>query len=89
MHALCCLAYNQLLCARQRGALEHAVALATALFQLLPLADPHLKAEATGAAQQAKVLLLAAQALLDLHAQQPSRCTAGGDVLRRAIHKHD
>lgn len=73
MQALCGLAYNQLLAAQQRGAHEHAVALATALWQLLPLADQHLPLELTGAAQQAKILLLATQALLDLHSKQPDR----------------
>lgn len=74
MQAICAVSYNQLLSAQQRGAHEHAVALATSLWQLLQLADAHLEApEATGAAQQARVLLLASQALLDLHAQQPDR----------------
>ena len=74
MQALCSLAYNQLLEAQQRSAHEHAVALATALWQLLPLADQHLPVELTGAAQQARILLLATQALLDLHSKQPDRC---------------
>jgi hypothetical protein len=73
MQALCSLAYNQLLAAQQCSAHEHAVALATALWQLLPLAEQHLPTELTGAAQQAKILLLATQALLDLHSRQPDR----------------
>lgn len=70
VQAICATAYNQLLAAQQHGAHEHVVALATTLFQLLPLADQHLRVEATGAAQQARVLMLAQQALLDLHAVQ-------------------
>ena len=78
VQAICTLSYNQLLGASARGAHEQLVALATATWQLLPLANPHLQAEATGAAQQARILLLASQALLDLHAQQPDRCGEDG-----------
>ena len=73
VQAVCCLAHNQLLAAQQGGAHDHAVALATALWQLLPLADQHLQAGVAGAAQQARILLLATQALLDLHSRQPDR----------------
>lgn len=73
LHAICGLAYNQLLGAVARGAHEQVVALSTTTWQLLPLADAQLQADATGVAQQARVLLLASQALLDLHAQQPDR----------------
>lgn len=73
VEAVCRLAYNQLLAAQQSGAHEHVVALATALWQLLPLADQHLRASVIGAAQQARILLLATQALLDLHSKQPDR----------------
>ena len=71
MESICSLAYNQLLAAQRSGAHEHVVALATALCQLLLLADQHVRGEATGAAQQGAILLLATQALLDLHSKQP------------------
>ena len=71
VHAACVLSYNLLLEAQQRAAHEQVVALATALCQLLPLADQHVQMCATSAAQQARVLMLAQQALLDLHAAQP------------------
>jgi len=74
VQAICGLAYNQLLAVQQDGSHELAVALATALLQLLQLADSHLQSEQlTGAAQQARVLLLAAQALLDIHSKKPDR----------------
>ena len=73
MLAISGLAYNQLLAC---AAPEQAVVLATALVQLLPQADAHLHAELTGVAQQARVLLLASQRLLDVHSQKPDRWAA-------------
>lgn len=56
VHALCAIAFNQLLAAQRSGAHEHAVALATAMVPLLPMVDRHLPHdEVTGAAGQAKV----------------------------------
>ncbi|KAI3435859.1 hypothetical protein D9Q98_001917 [Chlorella vulgaris] len=75
MQAICGLVYNQLLAAQRQGAHEHVVALATATFQLgnqrLESRGNQQQADDGSAAQQAKVLLIATQALLDLHSRQP------------------
>lgn len=72
MAAVCALGYNQIICMLQHEAYQHAVTLATALLQLLPALEG-LPGATMAEGQQARVLMLAQQALLDLHLKQTPR----------------
>jgi hypothetical protein len=57
----------------QHEAYQHGVTLATALLQLLPEVGGCQPGDTKSEAQQARVLMLAQQALLDLHRKQSDR----------------